>query len=55
MIIIFETDEEAQKGWKIFKNEGWWYGRDNFKKGWKDYVDRFYEGKENEAPKIYWL
>lgn len=52
---IFETEDEAEKGWDIFKNEGWWYGREKFITAWKNYVEKSYDGKEIDAPKVYWL
>lgn len=53
--IILETKEEVNKAWGIFKPEGWWYSRDEFDKAYSDYVDKFYDGDKDKAPKVYWL
>ena len=57
---IFQTKKECDAAWSDFNPEGWWYAIEDdgdwpWEKAWKDYVDKAYEGKEEDAPKIYWL
>ena len=55
---VFETEEEAMKAHDEFEQnpkyeiviQGWWYGRDSFKKAIQDYIKKF-----EYIPKIYWL
>ncbi len=64
---IFQTKEESSAAHKFINmpespwgNEGWFYAIEDdgewpWEKARKDYVDTNYKGRENEAPKVYWL
>lgn len=56
---IFSTEEEAYRAHKeLDTNEGWWYGLDGeypWEETRKWYVDKSYNGIEEDAPKVYWL
>ena len=60
---IFETEEEAITAFTTLENtptgnsilQGWWYGKELFKTIREEYVNFNHEGKEYEAPIVYWL
>lgn len=52
---IFKGKTEAEAAWKMFANEGWWYGFSEFIDSRKEYVKKMYEGDENAAAQIHWL
>ena len=52
---IMETQEEIDKAWEIFKPEGWWYTAEQWKQTRIEYINDVYDGKEEDAPKVYCL
>ena len=65
---IFNTEEEASKAFEYFETnrranidkheylpDGWWYGLVDFELYHRKYVWDFYEGVDDDAPKIHWL
>jgi hypothetical protein len=55
---IFETEEEALRAHDEFEHhpkhniviQGWWYGREDFKKSVEEYIEKF-----QSSPVIYWI
>jgi len=52
---IFKTIEECDKASKQFLPEGWWYSIEEWDETRKWYVDKHYDGIEENAPIVYWL
>ena len=59
-VFIFEETNEAITAYRQLEvdNEilqGWWYGKELFKTIREEYVNFNHEGKEYDAPIVYWL
>lgn len=57
---IFETEDEMKQAHQQCQVEegvvdGWWYSRTEFYKARKEYVEKFYNGKESDAPHVFWF
>ena len=52
---IFKGKKEAEDASKMFLPEGWWYDFAGWEETRKEYVKKFYEGIEDDAPTVYWL
>lgn len=53
--IVFATKEETEAAASEFMPEGWWYTLSEWEKSRKEYVDDFYSGVEENAPRVYCL
>jgi len=53
--LVFATEEEAEAAADYFMPEGWWYSLSNWEESRKDYIDKFYEGVEEDAPEVFCL
>jgi hypothetical protein len=52
---VFKGKQECQAAADKFLPEGWWYDFDAWEKTREEYVKKFYDGNEDEAPMVYWL
>lgn len=53
--LIYETQEELDKSWELFKPEGFHYLKENWEQVRKQYVDDIYNGVDDDAPTVFWL
>ena len=53
--LIFATEEETDAAAKEFMPEGWWYTLNNWEQSRREYVDKFYDGVEADAPEVFCL
>lgn len=53
--LIYETQEEVDKSWEMFKPEGFHHLKETWDDVRKQYVDEIYGGIEENAPTVFWL